>query len=387
MNEKNKKILKYLDIEKIKKRDIIFTLFILIICLGLIYLPTGFEKSNNNNDISVKAKIISTDNTAIHQIGLLKTGVQYLKVMVIEGQFKGQKYDAINHFVGKLELDRFYLNEDVVFAVLETDGNIVSSLQVMDIYRIHYEIFLIIIFCLFLVAYGGFVGVKSVLSFFFTAIILWKIMIPLYLKGISPILLSFAIVIIITFVIIFLIAGFNKKGTVAFLGASSGVLVTVVLSLIFGALFRIPGEIKPFAETLLYSGFKHLNFSDIFLAGIFIANSGAIMDVAIDISTALAEIKEKKHNISLNELIFSGFTIGRAVAGTMTTTLLLAYSGGYSTLLMVFVAQGIPLSNVLNIQYVSSEILHTLVGSFGLVLVAPFTAIIGGILFSNRNCI
>ena len=67
---------------------------------------------------------------------------------------------------------------------------------------------------------------------------------------------------------------------------------------------------------------------------------------------------------------------------TMTTTLLLAYSGGYMTLLMVFMAQGTPIYNILNYKYVASEILHTIVGSFGLVAVAPFTAFMSGLLLT-----
>lgn len=71
--------------------------------------------------------------------------------------------------------------------------------------------------------------------------------------------------------------------------------------------------------------------------------------------------------------------------GTMTTTLLLAYSGGYITLLMVFMAQGTPLLNMLNYKYVSSEIIHTLVGSFGLVAAAPLTAIAAGIFLAEHG--
>jgi hypothetical protein len=52
---------------------------------------------------------------------------------------------------------------------------------------------------------------------------------------------------------------------------------------------------------------------------------------------------------------------------------------------MVFMAQGIPLANIFNMTYVSTEILHTLVGSFGLVLVAPLTSIIGGFLFHKKT--
>ena len=54
--------------------------------------------------------------------------------------------------------------------------------------------------------------------------------------------------------------------------------------------------------------------------------------------------------------------VGRAAMGTMTTTLLLAYSGGFVALLMVFMAQNFHLEH-LNYKYVASEIIHTVVGS------------------------
>jgi uncharacterized membrane protein len=164
----------------------------------------------------------------------------------------------------------------------------------------------------------------------------------------------------------------------------SGILLTGALSVLFGRLFKLHGAIKPFAETLLYTGFQRLDISGIFLAGVFIASSGAVMDLAMDVSASMNEISIKKPGIPRAELILSGFSVGRAVIGTMTTTLLLAYSGGFTFLLMVFIAQGVPISNIINLQYVSAEILHTIVGSFGLVTVAPFTALVGGILYAGR---
>lgn len=96
---------------------------------------------------------------------------------------------------------------------------------------------------------------------------------------------------------------------------------------------------------------------------------------------------KKMPDMMAKEVIASGFTVSRSVLGTMVTTLLLAYSGGYTALMMVFMAQGTPLINILNITYVSSEILHTLVGSFGLVLVAPITSIIGGVILTRTKTI
>jgi uncharacterized membrane protein len=92
------------------------------------------------------------------------------------------------------------------------------------------------------------------------------------------------------------------------------------------------------------------------------------------------EVARHSPGISSRALFSSGLRIGRSVVGTMTTTLLLAYSGGYLTLLMAFAAQGTPPWLFLNSTMVSAEVVKTLVGSFGLVLVAPFTAFVAAYL-------
>lgn len=141
----------------------------------------------------------------------------------------------------------------------------------------------------------------------------------------------------------------------------------------------------PNAESLIYSGYQNLDLTSIFMASIFIGASGAMMDLSVDITSAIAEVIAKKPSIAKKEAILSGMNVGRAAMGTMTTTLLLAYSGGYISLLMVFMAQGTPIDHILNYKYVASEVLDTVVGSFGLVTVAPFTAVMAGIMLTKKN--
>ena len=97
--------------------------------------------------------------------------------------------------------------------------------------------------------------------------------------------------------------------------------------------------------------------------------------------------KKPRNSIALSwwEAAKSGMNVGRAAMGTMTTTLLFAYSGGYVALLMVFMAQGTPISNILNYKYVAAEMIHTVIGSFGLVTVAPFTALCAGLFLARRG--
>lgn len=167
-------------------------------------------------------------------------------------------------------------------------------------------------------------------------------------------------------------------------GPLLGILLSLIIGIIFTNLFKIHGAVMSSSESLLYSGYAHLNLTQIFMAAIFIGSSGAMMDLSIDITSAIDEVVRNRPDIRVRDAIQSGMNVGRAAMGTMTTTLLLAYSGGFIALLMVFTAQGTPIEVLLNYKFVSAELLHTLIGSFGLVTVAPFTAICGGILLTRR---
>jgi uncharacterized membrane protein len=358
------------------KRDKVVVLVCILATAGMLSLSSGFEREYSGE--RVKVEVVETNNSAVRQFGIVKTGDQSLKVKVLQGTFKGREVEAANHLMGKLEFDRMYSPGDTALATLDLDGRNILKTTVVDYYRLSAEILLFAVFAVFLLGFAGWTGMRSLLSFVFTGAVLWKILLPGVLRGWNPIVASLAVSALLTVVIIFLVSGVDKKGIVAALGALSGIALTCALSLFFGRQFSIHGAVKPFSETLLYSGFAHLDLTGIFLGGIFLASSGAVMDLGMDIASALNEIVLKNPGITCKELIRSGFAVGRMVIGTMTTTLLLAYTGGFMTLLMVFVAQGTPLVNILNLQYVAAEALHTLVGSVGLVAVAPLTAILGG---------
>ncbi len=135
---------------------------------------------------------------------------------------------------------------------------------------------------------------------------------------------------------------------------------------------------------MLYAGYNDLALRDIFIAGVFIASSGAVTDLAMDIAASMDEIKRHQPEISFWDHLRSGMRVGRVVIGTMTTTLLLAYSCSHITMFMLFMAKGLPAFNILNAPFVAAEILNILVGSFGLITVAPFTVLVSGLLYRRR---
>ena len=205
---------------------------------------------------------------------------------------------------------------------------------------------------------------------------------PFYLKGFNPIMTGIVVVAIMTFIILALVYGFDKRLVSAFSGSMTGILFAAILSFVFTKKFHIHGAVMANSESLLYSGFQNLNLTQIFMASVFIGASGSVMDLSVDITSAVNEVvataQKKGVPVTKREAVKSGMAVARAAMGTMTTTLLLAYSGTCIALLMVFMAQGTPVYNILNNNVVSAEIINTIAGSFGLAMTAPVTALISG---------
>ncbi|MBN1830237.1 MAG: YibE/F family protein [Deltaproteobacteria bacterium] len=365
------------------RNDLAVAAILCIASLFLCYRPTGFEDRLTGQSTNCKGIVVAVDNSDVRQFGIVRMGAQSLKVALLGGAFKGRTVEALNEITGKMELDKFFRVGDKVFMVLSLKNGDIFYAHAQDHYRLGIELLLFSIFAGLLMFFGRWTGAKALLSFIFSGLMIWKVLLPLVLKGFDPIAVGLIVVCALTAVITILVGGWNRKGFVAFFGSFLGTATTYACALAFSREFHLHGAVKPFAETLLYSGFPALNLHRIFIAGIFMASSGALMDLAMDVSSSMEEVAVRDPSISFHELLNSGFRVGRTVVGTMTTTLLLAYSGGYMTLLMVFMAQGAPLVNLLNMNYMAAEILQTVVGSFGLVTVAPFTAIVGAYFFAR----
>ncbi|MFR8034681.1 MAG: YibE/F family protein [Lachnospiraceae bacterium] len=370
-----------------QKKSMFFMLLLGIVLIGiLIAIPTGYEDALIYQGTErVRGEVIQVDNSAIKTSGLIQSGEQTCVIKVKDGIFKDQELEGVNFLSGSLEKDKIYKVGDVALVTISHQGDTVASVVMSDHYRLDKELILLVIFAVFLILIAGKNGLLAIFSFAITILMIWKILVPAYLNGYSPIWVGIGITVLITAVIIFFVYGWDRRSLTAISGSLLGIFTTCVLGMIFTGLFKINGAVMPDSESLLYSGYQHLDLTSIFMSSIFIGASGAMIDLSVDITSAVHEVVEKKPQIGWKEAAKSGMNVGRAAMGTMTTTLLLAYSGGYITLLMVFMAQGTPIDHILNYKYVSAEILDTVIGSFGLVTVAPFTALAAGIILTHRK--
>ncbi|MCG8639595.1 MAG: YibE/F family protein [Desulfobacterales bacterium] len=331
--------------------------------------------------MEVRAEVITTDNSEVRSSGLSHIGFQTLTVKIQDPPFTGQVVTASNSLNGQVELENLFRPGDRIIAALILDkDNGIGDVKAVDLYRQDNLLILFGLFVAALLIYAGIIGVKALISFMVAIFIIWEFLVRQILAGHPPLLTTALTLTLLSAVIIFMVAGFNRRGLTAFLGTISGLVITLMVTLYFGSRAGLFGMTQPYVTALIFSGYYDLDIRQIFYSAIILGASGAAMDIAMDIAASMDEIRLKKPDITPWELIRSGFTVGRQVIGTMTTTLLLAYSGGYLTLLMIFKVKDPSFMRMINLKIVSAEIMRTLIGSIGLVMVAPITALLGGLI-------
>ena len=283
-------------LKDIHRRNTIPILITLIAIVVLICVPNKFPQKIYENTERVSARVLSTDESFIINNGLIKTGEQLCEVEILQGKFKGETVTGSNRLSGSLEQDKIFAVGDKILVTLDYTGDEIRVATLVDHYRINYEILLVGVFMIFLVGFSGIVGIKAILSFIFTILAMWKLLIPLFLMGYNPILIGMVTTIILVCLIIGLVYGIDRRSLAGIIGALAGSIVTCFMALFFVSRFKIHGAVMSYSEMLLYSGYENLNLTEIFIASIFKASSGAVMDVAVDITSAVAEVVEKKPN-------------------------------------------------------------------------------------------
>lgn len=367
-----------------RRKNLLASAVCALMIVALLFLPTGFARQIYVNAEGVRVEILRVDNSGVYTSGIISQGDQECTVRILSGTHRGEEVSAINLLVGKKDLDKQFVQGDIAWAVLEqTDDGAVRFVNLVDHNRFPKELVLIAVFAACILLFSGWTGVRTLLSFAFTLLVVWKILIPSMLRGISPMLVALLTGNLITAVTLLMVAGFSKKAYAAIAGSIICSLATCGLTLVFNGYLGVNGAVLQWSESLLYAGYGSLNLTDVFHAGVYLACSGAILDLAIDISAALEEIVAHHPEATRRQLIVSGLRIGKSVVGTQTSTLLLAYMGSYLSVMMVYMAQGTPLMSILNTKTVAAELLHTFVGCIGLTLVSPLTSVFAGCMYGN----
>lgn len=368
---------------------IVTLIFSILILISSSYIfEGGFLKDRYGEGIEYyKGKVISIQAEDLdfdEYIKEVEIGYQDITVKVLEGPYKGTEYSIRNNIS---RLYNFKVNEGskVILSVDKSDADTLEvSIYNYDRSGVMYV--LSIIFILVVIAIGGIKGVKSLVALIFTLVSVVFLMIPLMLRGANPIVVAIVISILCITLTLSLISGINKKTITAILGTSIGVIIAGVLAYIFGKLSNLSGINMTDTESLIYiSETTGLKIKGLLFSGILVASLGAVMDIAMSISSSIFELDLINKKMKSIELFKSAMNIGRDMIGTMTNTLILAFAGGsLSTLILIFSAK-MPYNKLANLDVLCVEIIQGISGSIGIVLAIPITTAIGVYFCKKKN--
>ena len=313
-------------------------------------------------------------------------GSQMLTVTVKSGRYAGTRMLADNT-VGPL-FGQPLAAGDRVTVGLSTYADGTVRCYVYEYSRAPGLAVILALFLLVTVAVGGKVGARSLLCLGLTAAALIWILLPLLLQGWPTIPTAFLIAVLVSVVTFVILGGVEKKTVCACLGTLAGIALAALFALAAQRLLRIDGYRQEYAEALLQlrqTGESAVGISGLLAAGVIVSALGAVMDVAMSISSAVQELHRVNGSLTPRELLRSGMNIGRDMVGTMTNTLILAIAGSGLTLIVYISSLGLQPRQLLSSAYISLEAISAIASSVGVILAVPLTAAFCALAFGKKR--
>ena len=257
----------------------------------------------------------------------------------------------------------------------------------IDYVRINYIVILGLVFFALMVLFGGRKGFNSIIALGFTCVAIFMVLVPAILSGRNIYITTLVVCVYIIASTLLTVIGPGKKSVSAMLGCLGGVLLAALLMFIMDIILNLTGVVDHDSQFLLALPVDPpLSLSAVVFAGVIIGAVGAIMDVAMSISSSLWEVNLAGGDMSFRAVFRAGLNIGKDILGTMLNTLILAYIGSALSLilLLTFYAQGTSLLELFNREMIAVELLRAIIGSFGIFLAVPLTSGICGLLYTQK---
>lgn len=242
------------------------------------------------------------------------------------------------------------------------------------------------VFLLGIVAMGRMKGVHTVLALLLTCAAVFWVFLPLVLGGYNIYLAAVAVCVYVTAATLLLVNGPHRKTLVAVLGCSGGLLLAGLLAVLTAGLLRLTGLASQEAIYLADLPIRRpLDLAGVAFAGILIGAVGAVMDVAMSLSSALWELRCQAARPGFWMLLRSGMNIGRDMMGTMANTLVLAYIGSSLPTVLLLTAYSSSALGLLNREMIAAELVQAVIGSFAILLTVPLTALLASALYPRAE--
>ena len=312
-------------------------------------------------------------------------GEQMMTVEVTTGQYKGETL-LVTNTVGPLYGRPLQPGDGCTLIISTYTGGDVQA----TVYEYNRTLPLVIVVGLFLlvtVLVGGKTGAKSLVGLVFTVLSVFLLLFPALMKGAPTLLSTFLTAVYVAAVSFVILGGVQKKTVCALLGTVAGMAFALIFALIAQGILRIDGlrgaDVEPLLQ-LRQTG-TPLGLRGLLAAGVILSALGAVMDVAMSLSSALSEVHDADPALDQKALFRSGMNIGRDMVGTMTNTLILAFLGSGLILTLYLYTLGLSAHQLLSSAYLSVEVMTAVASSIGVILSVPLTALIDAWAYGGKS--
>lgn len=368
-------------VKEITKKQMVFYIFIVLMFIGsLIFVFYNHSFYDQPIAKVIETKIVDTTETTDANQNKDQLFTQQITAVLKNGEQKGQMIHLTNEYSSSGAYDQKYRAGNELFVSIDKNTKATDLLtgHIKNVKRDQYIVMIAWIFIFTLLIVGKKQGLFSIISFTINALLLsYGLYVYVHYENMNLLWICGIIAILFTIISLFLVSGFTKKTYTAIIATLLGTFSSLLITYL--AMWVTSGN------GLRYEEMQFLTrpYRIVFMAGLLIGSLGAVMDIAITMSSFIFELYEKDHNISIQALKDSGMEIGRDVMGTITNILFFVYVSGSIPMLILYLKNEIPLGATLSMN-LSLEIARALAGGIGVVLTIPIS-LYTSIFFVNRE--
>ena len=350
---------------------------IMLIALGLIGRSNApsIQAQTNPNEETVEARVITVLDEGVVDQGGIQQPYQKLRLEILTGSRAGRAVDVDYGTQGFVSSSILYKADDrvQVSQIIRPDGGEIYFITEPD--RLGSLLTLLVLFVVVIIAVSRWKGVRSLLGMAVSMYVITQFILPMILAGRDPVLVSVIGAFSLLSVTQYLIYGWSLKTHAAVFGILISLIITGVLASIFVTATRLSGfgaEEVSFLQVVTGA----INPRGLLLAGILIGAIGVLDDLTISQASAVFELSRANRALGLRDLYRRAMNIGQDHIASTVNTLVLAYVGASLPLLLLFAVYPQPFGQIVNREFVTEEVVRTLVGSLGLVSAVPITTLL-----------
>lgn len=360
-----------------------------IYCLSLAFAQTALAQETTAS-LPQEEIVEAVINRVVEERQIKPAGsseyhlTQKLELLVTNGSIEGQTIEVENGGLSSVYTPKYKKNERVLVAYTkDPQGN--NVYYITDYVRRRGLGYLLAIFVVLAITIAGRQGIFSLVGMGISFLVIFEYILPKIATGWNPVLVVISGSLLIIPATFYLSHGFNKKTTVAIAGTLVALTMTVVLASVFVNVTNLSGFASEEAGFLQVAKPGLINMQGLLLAGIIIGALGVLDDITVSQAAIVFQLKETDPAQKFSQLYRRAMNVGRDHISSMVNTLVLVYTGASLPLLLLFINNPHPFTEVINYEIVADEVVRTLVGSSGLILAVPVTTLIAGLVFGRNE--